>query len=59
MLGPITMDFKEIYMIFTKEGHVHPLQGIQARTLEIVSAHHMEKLLNKCHFGIISQLNVI
>jgi len=27
-LGPVTMDFKEIYMSFTKEGHVQTLQGI-------------------------------
>jgi hypothetical protein len=28
MLGPITMDFKELYMSFTKEGHVHILRGL-------------------------------
>jgi hypothetical protein len=28
-LGPSTMDFKELYMCFTQQGHVHTLQGIQ------------------------------
>jgi hypothetical protein len=28
MLGPVIMDFKEIDMSFTKEGHVHTLRGI-------------------------------
>jgi hypothetical protein len=58
-LGPVTMDFKELYMSFTKEGHVHTLRGIQAGPPEIVISHHMEKLLKKGHSGIISQFNAI
>jgi hypothetical protein len=59
MLGPVTMDFKELYMSFTKEGHVHTLRGLQAGSPEIVISHHMEKLLKKGHSGIISQFNAI
>jgi hypothetical protein len=58
-LGQITMDFKELYMIFTKEGHAHTLRGIQTGSPKTVSAHIMEKLLNKGHSSIISQFNSI
>ena len=58
-LGLVTMDFKEIYNSFTKEGHIQNLQGLQASSYEIVNSHHMEKLLNKDDFGIISQFNDI
>jgi hypothetical protein len=53
------MDFKELYMSFTKEGHVHTLRGIQEGPPKIVISHHMEKLLKKENFGIISQFNSI
>lgn len=29
-LGPITMDFKELYMRFVQDSHNHTLKGIQA-----------------------------
>jgi hypothetical protein len=51
-LGSVTMDFKEIYMSFTKEGHVHTLRGLQVGSHEIVISHHMENLLKKFHSGI-------
>jgi hypothetical protein len=53
-LGPITMDFKDLYMSFTKEGHKHTLKGITSSSLEIITSHHMEKLLKKGHSGIIA-----
>jgi hypothetical protein len=46
-------------MSFTKEGHVHTLQGIHATFPEIVISHRMDKLLKKCHSHIISQVNAI
>jgi hypothetical protein len=53
------MDFKELYMSFTKEGHKHTLKGLKSYFLEIIISHHMEKLLKKGHLGIISQFNAI
>jgi hypothetical protein len=57
--GPVTMDLKELYESFTKEGYVNTLQGLQAGSPKIVSSHHMEKLLKKCHYVIISPFNVV
>ena len=59
MLGSVTMDFKELYMSFSKQGHVYTLRGIKEISPEIVKSHHMQKLLNKGHFGIISRFNSI
>jgi hypothetical protein len=53
------MDFKELYMSFIKEDHVHNLRGIQACHIEIIISHHMEKSLKKYQSGIISQFNDI
>jgi hypothetical protein len=53
-LGPITMDFKELYMRFVKDCHTHVLQGIQDGPPKVTSSHRMEKLLKKEHSGIIS-----
>jgi hypothetical protein len=53
-LGPITMDFKDLYMRFTKEGHKHTLKGITSGSPEIITSHHMEKLLKKGHSSIIA-----
>jgi hypothetical protein len=52
------MDFKELYMSFTKEGHVHTLWGLQTCLFEIVISHRMEKLLKKLHFDIITQYHI-
>jgi hypothetical protein len=57
--GPITMDYQELYMSFTQEAHPYTFRGLQASSPEIVSSHRMEKLLNKCHYGVISQFNAI
>jgi hypothetical protein len=51
-LGPITMDFKELYMSFTKEGHQDTLKGLKSGSSEILSSHCMEKLLKKEHCPI-------
>lgn len=53
------MDFKELYMSFVMDSHAHILQGIKAIPLEIVSSHHMEKLLKKDHCDIITQFHAI
>jgi hypothetical protein len=58
-LGPITMDFKELYMSFVNDSQAHLLQGIKANPQDIISSHHMEKLLKKGHYGIIVQLHGI
>jgi hypothetical protein len=56
-LGPVTLSFKEIYMGFTKEGHLpHSLREI---SLETIISHCMQKLLNKVQSNIISQFNSI
>lgn len=45
--GPITMDLKDLYRRFNKEGHKHIIKGITFSSLEIMTSHHMEKLLKK------------
>jgi hypothetical protein len=58
-LGTILMDFKEITMQFNQEGQQYKFQGITVSSLEIISSHRMEKMLKKCHSGVISQLHAI
>jgi hypothetical protein len=58
-LGPITMDYQELYMSFHHEAHSYTLRGIQLGSLEIISSHRMEKLLKKGHHGVITQFNAI
>jgi hypothetical protein len=58
-LGPITMEYQELYMRFTQESHLYTLKGIQASSLEIISSHKMEKILKKGRHGVISQSNSI
>ena len=40
-LGPITMDFKELSLSFTKESHTHTLKEIHSGSFEIISYHRM------------------
>jgi hypothetical protein len=56
-LGPILMDFKDLTMQFDEEGHQYSFQGITVGSPEIISSHHMEKLLKKGHFGVIAKLH--
>jgi hypothetical protein len=58
-LGPILMDFQNLTMQFDQGGHKHKFQGITAGSPEIISSHHMEKLLKKGHSGVIAQLHAI
>jgi hypothetical protein len=58
-LGPILMDFKELTMQFDQEGQNHKFQGIITSSLEIISSHRMENMLQKGHYGVISQLHAI
>eukprot|EP00253_Pinus_taeda_P028424 PITA_28424 len=46
-LGPITMDFQELYMSFKQNNHTHTLRGLQAGAPSIISSHRMEKLLKR------------
>jgi hypothetical protein len=48
-LGLVTMDFKELYMSFMQEGKKHTLKGLTSSSPEIITSHHMEKLLKKGH----------
>jgi hypothetical protein len=57
--GTIKMDYQELYMSLTQDTHPYTLRGIQAGSLEIISSHRMEKLLKKCHHGVIAQFNDI
>ena len=58
-LGPILMDFKDLTMQFSQESHQYKFQGNTSSSPEIISSHHMEKLLKKGHFGVIAQLHAI
>jgi len=53
------MDFKYLTMQFDQEGHQYKFQGIITNSPEIISSHHMEKLLKKGRSGVISQLHAI
>jgi hypothetical protein len=46
-------------MQFDQEGHRYKFQGIIVGSPEVISSHRMEKLLKKCHSGVISQLHAI
>ena len=58
-LGPITMDFQELYMSFKQNNSTHTLRGLQAGAPSIISSHRMENLLEKGHHGVIPQFNAI
>eukprot|EP00253_Pinus_taeda_P026508 PITA_26508 len=58
-LGPITMDFQELYMSFKQNNSTHTLRGLQAGAPSIISSHRMENLLKKGHHGVIAQFNAI
>eukprot|EP00253_Pinus_taeda_P026929 PITA_26929 len=58
-LGPITMDFQELYMSFKQNNSTHTFCGLQAGAPSIISSHRMEKLLKKGHHGVIAQFNTI
>jgi hypothetical protein len=53
------MDFKELTMPLDQEGHQYKFQGIIVGSPKVIISHQMEKLLKKCHFGVISQLHAI
>eukprot|EP00253_Pinus_taeda_P017771 PITA_17771 len=58
-LGPITMDFQELYMSFKQKNHTHTLRGLQARAPSIIISHRMEKLLKRGNHGVVAQFNSI
>jgi len=58
-LGPIKMDFQELYMSFKQNNSTHNLCGLQAGAPSIISLHRMENLLKKGHHGVIAQFNAI
>ena len=57
ILGPITMDLKELYSRFTMEGNTHHIQGHILGSPKIISYNLKENLFKKGHFGIITQFN--
>jgi hypothetical protein len=59
ILNPILLHFKDLTMQFQQEGQQYKFQGITEGFPEIISSHHMEKLLKKGHSDIISQLHSI
>jgi hypothetical protein len=46
-------------MQFDQGGHQYKFQGITIGSPEVISSHRMEKLLKKCHSGLIAQLHAI
>eukprot|EP00253_Pinus_taeda_P019139 PITA_19139 len=58
-LGPITMNFQELYMSFKQNNQTHTLHRLQVGAPSIISSHWMEKLLKKGHHGVIVQFNAI
>jgi hypothetical protein len=50
-LGPITMNYQELYMSLHHEAHTYTLQGLYVGSHEIISFHRMEKMLKKGHHG--------
>jgi hypothetical protein len=59
ILGPITMDFLELYMSFRRMG-IPTCSKVSNKSLHIYSSpHHVEKLLKKGHSNIIAQFHVI
>eukprot|EP00253_Pinus_taeda_P020872 PITA_20872 len=58
-LGPIIMDFQELYMSFKQNNHTHTLCRLQAGAPSIINSHRMENLLKKGHHGVIAQFNAI
>ena len=58
-LGPITIDFQELYMSFKQNNHMHTLCGLQESAPSITCSHRMEKILKKGHHGVITQFNAI
>jgi len=53
-LGPIAMDFQELYMIFKRNNYIHTLCGLQAGAPSIISSHRMENLLKKGNHGVVA-----
>ena len=61
-LGLVAMDFKELYLTFTKNSHSHTLntlKGLQVGSPKIISSHRGEKLLKKGHSSVVAQFNAI
>jgi hypothetical protein len=63
-LCPILMDSKDLTMQFQQEGQQYKFQQYKFQQIttgspEIISSHHMEKILKKGHLGIIAQLHSI
>ena len=49
-LGPISMDFQELYINFTKEGDTHHLKGINSCSLEFISSHHIQFFIEESQY---------
>lgn len=58
-LGPITIEFQELYMRFKKNGNTHTMRGLQVGSPTIINSHRMENILRKGHNGIVALFNAI
>lgn len=58
-LDHVTMDFKELYMIFNKQGREHAPKGTKFGSLKIINSRRMEKLSEKGHSNFTAQFNVV
>lgn len=55
-LGPVLWDFCELWMQFKVDENKYTLKGIKACQSQIISYHHMEKLLKKGGKGVVGKL---
>ena len=53
------MDFKDLYIIFTKGEQKHTHKDPTSSSPHIITSHSMEKLLKNDHSNIIAQFNAI
>jgi len=56
MLGPILWYFVELWMKFMVVKCTYNLKGLHAVPSQIISSHHMEKLIRKGGKGMMEQL---
>ena len=58
-LGPITINFKELYLSFTHNSHTYTCKRIPIGSPKIISSRRMEQLLKKGHLGVVAKFNAI
>ena len=53
-LGPILWDFAELWMQFSVNGNKHTFNGLQPGSLNIISSHYMETILQNNSHGVLT-----